>query len=107
MNDYAEKRAFYRMTMECQIDLIDPMTGQAGTATLQDMSASGVSMTTQEAMQVGETVRINVVPENDITPPLEALVSVIRCEPAPSGGFAIAASIVEIGPAQLPKAQNG
>jgi hypothetical protein len=99
MIDYSEKRAFIRMPMQCPVSMRE-FSSQAGeTAQLLDLSASGVRFISPRALHAGAHLQITVHPANPITPPLEAAVAVLRCEPI-DGGFDIGASIVEIEPVE-------
>ena len=100
MNDYSEKRDFIRMPMRCPIWIRDIASDTDETVELRDLSASGIRFFSARALEAGMHLQVTVRPAKSITPPLSAAVSVLRCEEI-DDGFDIAASIVEIEPAEF------
>lgn len=98
MIDYSEKRDYIRMPMQCPVTIRDPGAVIADTAHLLDISASGVRFISQRALDEGARLELMVRPECEITPPLEAEISVIRCREIDEG-FDIAAAIEVVAPA--------
>lgn len=106
MIDYTEKRDFIRMTMTCEMLLHHPQNGQPVTVQLQDLSATGMRFSTSRPLTSGETLNVTITPLRDITPPMQASISVLRCEPEDDGdGYTVAATIDHILPAVYPEAQ--
>lgn len=95
MRDYAEKRDFYRMAVECAARYRVAGTEAVQSATVRDLSASGLQLRTGQALESGVTLNVEIRPGKAITPPLQAVARVIRCSPAeaPEEGFAIACAI--------------
>lgn len=98
MIDYSEKRDFIRMPVQCPVFVRDPASDIEETAELLDLSATGVRFVSRRALDTGARLELMVKPDHPITPPLEATISVIRCEEV-DNGFDIAASIELVAPA--------
>jgi hypothetical protein len=103
MLDYSEKRSFIRMPLNCPVRL-QSRSGEASAleAELLDLSAAGVRFVSERAHDAGERLQITLRPENPITPPLEAEVSVIRCAEVEQG-YDVAATIEMVAPAIYPE----
>jgi hypothetical protein len=98
MIEYSEKRDFIRMPVHCPISVREPDSPNEEIAELLDLSASGVRFVSRQAHDAGARLQMMVTPDHPITPPLEATISVIRCEEI-DNGFDIAASIENVAPA--------
>jgi len=98
MIEYSEKRDFIRMPVHCPIAVREPDSQSEEIAELLDLSASGVRFVSRQSHDAGARLEMRVTPDHPITPPLEATISVIRCEEI-SNGFDIAASIEQVAPA--------
>ncbi len=101
MIDFAEKRGFIRMPMRCPIRRKTADERHHDRAELWNLGASGADFVIRQAHETGEPLRAMVTPDDPITPPLEAEVSVVRCAEI-DGGFGIAATIDLVGPALYP-----
>ena len=81
MLDYIEKRDYIRMEVDCPARLnfegIEPME-----ACVKDLSATGLLIWLKIPVQAGSVGSVSLVPGKKITPPLNAEIEVIRCEPA-------------------------
>ncbi len=96
MQEYSEKRDFYRMAVECAARYRVAGTDSVQTATVKDLSASGVQLRTDHEVDAGAVLNVEIQPGKAITPPLHAVAKVIRCTPAGTGqggGFSIACTI--------------
>ncbi|WP_428623120.1 PilZ domain-containing protein [Sedimenticola sp.] len=96
MQDYSEKRDFYRMAVDCAARYRVDGTGSVQDATVKDLSAGGVQLRTQHEVAAGVTLNVEIQPGKAITPPLHAIAKVIRCSPAeegPGGEYLVACSI--------------
>ncbi|MCB1791822.1 MAG: PilZ domain-containing protein [Gammaproteobacteria bacterium] len=102
MIDYSEKRDFMRMATDCPVTIRAFDATQAETAHLLDLSAGGVRFISPRALDQGERLQLMVRPLCEITPPLEAEVSVLRCDEI-ADGFDIAATIDLVAPAIYPE----
>jgi len=96
MNDYAEKRDFYRMCMECPAHFRIQDTTDITEGTVKNLSATGVLIVAPREISPGTRLRIQIVPAQAITPPLSATASVVRSSPAGEGRFEIACTIERI-----------
>ncbi len=93
MQEYSEKRDFYRMAVDCAARYRVDGAGSVQNATVKDLSASGVQLRTGHEVDSGATLNVEIQPGKAITPPLHAVAKVIRCTPTDDGGFSIACSI--------------
>jgi len=96
MMDYAEKRDFQRMAMDCslQYKLSDSELVRQGQVI--NLSAKGILFIADGIIDLGSHVEIKLTPVNTITPPMSANTRVARCEDLGDGRFNIAAEIVQL-----------
>lgn len=81
------------MPVDCPVMLRPTRQHQSDEiAELLELSGGGMRFVSQRAHATGERLQATVQPTYPVTPPLEALISVVRCE-AVNAGFDIAASI--------------
>jgi PilZ domain len=78
--DYSEKRNFFRMNIDCDMEYSLNGSSEKAHGTVLNLSGDGVSFTTKEHVNPGTMVSISIAPENTVTPPLEVTVEVLRCE---------------------------
>ncbi|MBL4762637.1 MAG: PilZ domain-containing protein [Gammaproteobacteria bacterium] len=78
-DNYAEKRDFYRMVVDCPIRYRKRGQEKSEAGLVKDLSASGLSFECVEELRSGEVLEVVIKPVNDVTPPFAAVVSVIRC----------------------------
>jgi hypothetical protein len=81
MQDFSEKRDFYRMSVECAAKFRAVSEGTTGNAIVKDLSSGGMLLWTDCEVNPGAQLNVEVLPGKNITPPLHAVVSVIRCDP--------------------------
>jgi len=96
MQDYSEKRDFYRMAVDCAARYRVDGADAVQPATVKDLSAGGLQLRTDHEVESGVSLNVAIQPGKAITPPLHAVVRVIRCTPAddgPGGRFSIACTI--------------
>lgn len=96
MQEYSEKRDFYRMAVECAARYRVDGAETVQHATVKDLSAGGVQLRTEHEVDSGVTLHVEIQPGKAITPPLHAVAKVIRCTPADDGGFSIACTIEQM-----------
>jgi hypothetical protein len=98
MIDYQEKRDFYRMNMDCSAEYSVNGSGEKGEAIVKDLSSGGLLLWVKQELKPGSEVSIFLQPGSDITPPLNAKVEVIRCDPIENeqDTYAAACSMIEI-----------
>lgn len=81
------------MGAECEMTFTRPDSDVQGHGKSVNLSAAGILFQTREPLEPGISLNICVKPVNDITPPLHALIEVIRVVPVDNGVFEVAASI--------------
>lgn len=86
-------RKFARMDTVCDIEFIHPTTGAKGTASCINLSAAGILFTTADKLTTGSSLEISVKPVNPITPPLNAIIEIIRVVPVDTNQYEVAATI--------------
>ncbi len=96
MTDYAEKRDFQRMAMDCSLQYRLSDNDQMLQGQVINLSAKGILFVADAAIEPNATVEIKLTPVNTITPPLSANTRVARCEKQGDGKFHVAAEIVQL-----------
>jgi len=92
-----EKRNFARIKIHCDITYRQAGAGNVTRGVCEDLSGSGILFIAQDPLSVGASVEISVVPQNAITPPLNAVIEVVRSEPAQQAGrYRIAGAIQRV-----------
>jgi hypothetical protein len=82
MNDFIEKRDFYRMAVDGEVRYrIDGET-ELSAASIKNLSTSGLLMITDREIAPNAKLTIAIIPGQAITPPLFAEASVIRSDAA-------------------------
>lgn len=92
--DYSEKRNFFRMNMDCDLEFTVNGAGSSQCGVLDNLSGDGISFYAEEAVADGTAIKISISPENGITPPLHATIEVLRCE-AEGDRYKISGQITE------------
>ena len=92
--DYSEKRNFFRMHMDCDMEYTVNGSGNKLCGTLDTLSGDGISFFAKEAVADGTEIKVSIAPENGITPPLNATIQVLRCE-ADGDRYKIAGNITQ------------
>ncbi len=75
-----ERRDFIRMAVESCVEFQRQGSGQRSQGQTRDLSAGGLRFTTAAPVAQGEVLEITVHPGANITPPLEARLTVLRVE---------------------------
>lgn len=96
MVDYAEKRDFQRMVMDCSFEYQVSGEQQALQGTVKNLSAKGVLFLAVAPLAISTDIRMTLTPHHDITPPMSANVKIIRCDAADGGEYLIAGEILQI-----------
>ncbi len=96
MNEYAEKRDFRRMGIDCPAQFRIQGADEVCDGIVKNLSASGMLLLTTDEIRPGTRLLVHIVPMNTITPPLSATANVLRSEPAAEGGFEVACTIEQI-----------
>ena len=97
MIDYAEKRDFLRMPIDCELNFSITDESQEYQGNVINLSSKGILFTSNEKFEPGTSLDIVLTPSNSLTPPMEATVSVSRVVDN-DVMFEIACEIVEIKP---------
>ena len=91
--DYSEKRNFFRMNLDCKAEYTINGSGNKQIGVVSDLSGDGISIIASESVNPGTEVRVSIKPENDVTPPLEVVMEVLRCDEQEGDGFVLAGNI--------------
>lgn len=96
MLEYDEKRKFIRMAVECDLNykLTDSEKIYQGRCT--SLSGAGLSFIADQNFEPGISMEVNVIPESSITPPMSAIIEVVRNTKLDTGQYEIAAQITSI-----------
>ena len=81
------------MNAECDMEFTHPSTGSKGAAHSINISAAGILFRTRDKLTQGSSLEIMVKPVNPITPPLNALIEIIRVIPVENDEYEVAATI--------------
>jgi hypothetical protein len=102
MLDDENRRAFKRMTIDCPASVRIGSDGETEGAIVKNLSGGGFLVWLEHAMEEGSRFQITVVPKTPITPPLSAMVRVVRCTTVPDseGSYAVACAIEQVLPAE-------
>ncbi|MGD8911471.1 MAG: PilZ domain-containing protein [Candidatus Thiodiazotropha sp.] len=96
MNDFTEKRDFFRMVVEGDVRYRIEGESQVSSGTVKNLSNSGLLMASDKEISLGTKLTIAIVPGHAITPPLLAEAKVIRCDSSDSDQFNIACTLERI-----------
>ena len=96
MQDFAEKRDFHRMGIECPARFRIEGATEVSQGTVKNLSAAGLLIISPQEVAPGTRLAVHIVPAQAITPPLSATANVVRSTPAGEGRFEIACSIERI-----------
>ena len=78
MIDYAEKRDFLRMPIDCELNFSEAGSSKQYKGNVINLSSKGILFTSSEKFDQGARLEIILTPSNSITPPMEATVVVSR-----------------------------
>ncbi|MBL4743957.1 MAG: PilZ domain-containing protein [Cycloclasticus sp.] len=93
MLEPSNHRKFDRISAECDMDFTHPSTGVKGSAHSINLSAAGILFRTRDKLTQGEALSISVKPVNPITPPLNAIIEIVRVVPVDGDEYEVAATI--------------
>lgn len=96
MNEYAEKRDFRRMGIDCPAQFRVQGAEDVSDGIVKNLSASGLLLLSPREIPTGTRLLVHIVPSNALTPPLSATASVLRSSPSAEGGFEVACGIEQI-----------
>ena len=78
MIEYAEKRDFLRMPIDCELSFSKVDGGKRHQGNVINLSSRGILFTSSENFDIGTRLDIVLTPSNSITPPMQARVTVSR-----------------------------
>ena len=90
-----EKRDHIRMAIESEAEYREANGTEIYACTVRELSATGMSLSTDSKVEEGILLNIKITPLRDITPPFNAVVETIRCS-SNDERYDIACKIVEI-----------
>lgn len=99
MDNYAEKRDFQRMAIECETSYQASNDGLSGHGSVKNLSAKGFLLEAEDEFSAKTEIIVTLTPTNSITPPMSARASVIRSTPVEGSvplKFELACEILEI-----------
>lgn len=99
MDNYAEKRDFQRMAIECVMTYRCLDDERAGKGAVKNLSAKGFLLDIDDEFTEKSELLVKLTPVNAITPPMEAKASVIRSTPIDATSptkYEVACEIIEI-----------
>lgn len=91
--DYSEKRNFFRMNLDCIAEYVINGSGNSKSGTVTNLSGDGISILADQSVEPGTEVRVSIKPENEVTPPLDVVMEVLRCEQHDTQSYLIAGNI--------------
>ena len=80
MIDYAEKRDFLRMPIDCELSFSESGSTRQYQGNVINLSSKGILFTSSEKFEEGTILDIILTPSNSATPPMEASVTVARVD---------------------------
>lgn len=95
MTDFAEKRDFQRMSIDCQFSFCERGGQQIFDGHVINLSSKGILFTSDEEFSEGTLLEIVLTPSNSLTPSMEASVVVSRVVDSESI-YELACKITEI-----------
>ena len=78
MIDYAEKRDFLRMPIDCELSFSQAGSSKQYQGSVINLSSKGILFTSTEKFDEGTALDITLTPSNSATPPMEAAGIVTR-----------------------------
>jgi len=78
MIDYAEKRDFLRMPIDCELSFAVEGNTKQFQGNVINLSSKGILFTSNEKFAPGSTLEIVLTPSNSTTAPMQATVVVAR-----------------------------
>lgn len=98
MLGHNDKRNYYRMMVNAQVQVMinDPQSGRVVNAICRDLSATGMSLEIDEAMEMGTLLYIKMDSANPSIPPLSAHAKVMRCTQEQEDYYQLGVQIIEL-----------
>ena len=89
LDKYYENRFYPRMKTNCAMSFKRIACGTQTHALCLDISSLGILFEASEAVEVGRALEIRTFPTDRVTPPITALVEIIRCTKSKEGHYRI------------------
>lgn len=96
MREYAEKRDFIRMILECELTYTVLDSGQSNSGQTCDLSGKGMRFISDQEFVQGTLLEVKLNPKDSFVPALNAVVEVMRVMPDIDGGYQIGVAIREM-----------
>jgi len=93
MIDSSENRKFIRMDTHCEMTFMRPGSSEKSTGHSINLSAAGILFSTESIVEEGASFDITVSSINPITPPLNALIQIVRVVKIEGNTYEVAATI--------------
>lgn len=95
--DYDEKRDFIRISVDCGLTFREKQDDAEEEGQARNLSGRGMMFIAPRELPVDEMLEVTITPENEVTPPLHAMVKVVRVDKQRRGeGFEIGAIIKQV-----------
>ena len=95
--DYDEKRDFIRVSVDCGLTFREKQDDVEEEGQARNLSGRGMLFIAPRELPVDEMLEVTITPENEVTPPLHAMVKVVRVDKQRRGeGFEIGAIIKQV-----------
>ena len=93
-----DNRHFYRMMVNADVKLMinDPEAARVVDGVCRDLSASGMSVETDELIELGTLIRIRLESPNASVPPLVATAKVMRSSQGSAEGYNLGLAFIEL-----------
>ncbi|MDP5035939.1 PilZ domain-containing protein [Alishewanella sp. SMS8] len=93
-----DNRHFYRMMVNADVKLMinDPEAARVIDGVCRDLSASGMSVETDELIELGTLIRIRLESPNASVPPLDATAKVMRCSQDSEESYNLGLAFIEL-----------
>lgn len=95
MVDSSDQRDYRRMPIICPMSFRVGGSHKAYEAKARNISSTGILFTTEHALQTGDSLVINVTPEQAVVEPLNARAEVVRVDSLAEGHYQVACKIKE------------
>ena len=95
MKDYSEKRDYPRMCIDCAARYRVDGHDKVVTAIAKELSGGGLLLRVENKLPVGTRLNVEIRPGKSITPPLNAVAEVLRCDEGEKE-YLVACSIVSV-----------
>ena len=92
----SEKRDFQRMVVDNPVEYQLPGEQQIHHGVAKNLSSKGMMFIARDPLAPGSQLRIKLTPASSITPPMQAQLQVLRCQPQDDGDYRVACKIISI-----------